>query len=436
MGVRGTVGAHYAAAGGLTALWGASLPAIDARLDLGAARLGAILMAVAVGALVAMPIAGRLADRWGGRRLLRLTAPAVALALAGPARAGSVGTLVVAAVTLGVLLGALNVALSVQAVAVERAAGRPVMATMHGTWTLGAVAGGGAITAGLRAGVDPSTLLMAGAVVLAVGLTAAGRGLVEAPVGRCGEASVVRCGEAPVGRCGDASVARCVEAPAAPPGRPEPAISSEGRIRPRHVVALGLLGAAAFVAEAAATDWAGFHATRVLAADAATGSLAYTLFLAAMTAVRFGGDAARSRLGAARTLRLSGGVATAGYGLVLLAGALPADGSARIGCALTGWLLAGAGIAVVWPVVTSTLGAAGGSARQLSAVTTISYGGGLVAPALIGFVAARASLPVALLIPAVLVVLIAAAAPAVFTRDHRPDPTTPFQLVDTKGSAR
>src|SRR3954454_9076309 len=71
MGARGAVALQYAAAGALTALWGASLPAFDARLDLGAARLGAILMALAVGALVAMPLAGRLADRWPGRRLLR-----------------------------------------------------------------------------------------------------------------------------------------------------------------------------------------------------------------------------------------------------------------------------------------------------------------------------------------------------------------------------
>ena len=166
MGARGAVAVQYAAAGALTALWGASLPSTDARLDLGAARLGAVLMSVAVGALVAMPVAGRLADRWTARRLLRVTAPGAALALTGPALAGSFGTLAVAAVGLGVLLGGLNVALSVQAVAVERAAGRPVMSTMHGTWTLGAVGGGGALAAGLRAGVDARTLLVLGAVLL------------------------------------------------------------------------------------------------------------------------------------------------------------------------------------------------------------------------------------------------------------------------------
>ncbi|WP_327002098.1 MFS transporter [Dactylosporangium sp. NBC_01737] len=392
MGARGAVALQYAAAGTLTALWGAALPAFDARLDLGAARLGAILMALAVGALVAMPVAGWLADRWTGRRLLRLSAPAAALALAGPALAGSAATLAIIAVGLGMLLGVLNVALTVQAAAVERAAGRPVMTTMHGIWTLGAVAGGGAMAGGQWAGAGVRVLLVAGAVALAAATAAAGRGLADAP------------------------------APATTTAATATATADAVPVRPALLVALGLLGAAAFVAEAAATDWAGFHATRVLGADAATGSFAYTLFFAAMTAVRFVGDAARSRLGAGRTIRFAGCTATAGFGLVLLAGVLHAGGSARVGCALAGWALTGAGVAVVWPMVASTLGATGGPARQLSAVTTISYGGGLVAPALLGFVAARASLPVALLIPAALLIAIAAGAPAVLAATMRGGP--------------
>ncbi|HEY1176788.1 MAG TPA: hypothetical protein VGF17_11565, partial [Phytomonospora sp.] len=54
--------AHYTLTGVLTALWGASLPATDARLDLGEARVGALLLALSLGVLAAMPAAGRLAD--------------------------------------------------------------------------------------------------------------------------------------------------------------------------------------------------------------------------------------------------------------------------------------------------------------------------------------------------------------------------------------
>ncbi len=66
----------------LTAIWGAGLPATDARLDLGPGRLGTMLLILALGALVAMAITGRLVDRWSGPRVLRITLPAAAIALA------------------------------------------------------------------------------------------------------------------------------------------------------------------------------------------------------------------------------------------------------------------------------------------------------------------------------------------------------------------
>lgn len=278
--------------------------------------------------------------------------------------------LTVAAVALGVMSGALNVALSPQAVAVEQATDRPVMATMHGTWTLGAVAGGALVTAGLHAGIHVQALLLTGAAALLLTMLSLTRRLPQLPV-------VVR---------------RTVEA--------EPRWSG-------LAVALGVVGAAAFVSEGAATDWAGVHATRVLGASTAVGSLVYTAFFVAMTVVRFVGDPVRARLGPALTIRLAGLTATAGYTLVLL---IPS-----INAAIAGWVLVGVGMAMVWPVVVSELGSQGASARRLSTVTAISYGGGLVGPALIGTVAGRATLPIALLIPAALAVLVAVAAPAVLT---------------------
>lgn len=366
---RATIAAWYGLTGALNALWGATLPATDARLDLGTGRLGGLLMTMAIGALVAMPVAGRLADRWSGRLLPRLTAPAAAAAVAATAAATSAGSLAVYVVVLGVAFGGLNVALSLQAVAVERALDRPVMATMHGTWTLGGVAGGAIVTAGLRLGANARLLTAVGALAVAVAFVALGRRLAVTP----------------------------------PDVRRTTRPARAGVL----VVTLGLIGAAAFLAEGAATDWAGVHATRVLGAGPATASAIYTLFFAAMTVVRFLGDPVRARLGAALTVRLTAGAATAGYGLVLLAPRLPAGAA----IATAGWVLVGAGMALVWPVVVSALGAADESAGRLSAVTTISYGGGLVGPALIGFVAAGAGLSVALLIPAALALAVAAVAP-------------------------
>ncbi len=181
MGARGSTATCYGLTGVLNALWGATLPATDARLDLGPGRLGALLMALAVGALVAMPLAGRLADHWTGHHLLRWSMPLASASLALTALAPTATALTLAAVLFGVLSGALNVALSLQAVAVERLTNRPLMATLHGTWTLGAVLGGALVTAALHLGLDPQTLLLSGSAALAATTLALGRHLPPPP---------------------------------------------------------------------------------------------------------------------------------------------------------------------------------------------------------------------------------------------------------------
>jgi MFS family permease len=374
---RLAVAGCYGLTGVLNALWGAGLPATDARLSLGPARLGVTLLVLGLGALVAMPVAGVLTERLTGRRVLRVVAPLYAVSLVGPAAASSFGALVAAILLFGVLLGMVNVALTVQAVDLERAERRPAMSTLHGVWALGALGGGAVTTTALRAGADVRLIMITGAAFAALTIARLGRRL-PAPV-----------------------------PPAAKTAGGQPASSARAGL----ILVLGMIGAAAFLTEGAATDWAGVYARQVLGVDPAAASLTYTVFFASMTAVRLLGDAARSRIRATRLVLLAGLTGTAGYAIVLLA---PAMHGAAPAMALTGWALAGAGMALIWPVVTSTMGDAfPGRTKGLSMVTALSYGGGLLGPALIGGVAARASLPAAMAIPAVSVAMITVVAPRV-----------------------
>ncbi len=182
---------------------------------------------------------------------------------------------------------------------------------------------------------------------------------------------------------------------------------------------LGVIGAAAFVTEGAVADWAGVHAVRVLGADPSTGSLLYAVFFVAMTVIRFVGDAVRARLGAVVTIRLAGGVTTAGYVLVLLAGAAPE--SVRVGTAMVGWALAGAGMAVVWPVITSELGAAGGSVEPAVHGHDDQLWRRFGRPCRHRLRGGHGDFPVGLLIPAALAVVVAAVAPLILRRVSHPD---------------
>ncbi|WP_436761464.1 MFS transporter [Streptosporangium sp. V21-05] len=364
----------FGLAGVLNALWVATLPAVDERLELGPGRIGTLLLLLAVGALVTMPLAGRSADRWGSRRLLRVATPLCAFVLAGVALAPSYGVLAVAVLPLGAATGAVNIALNVHGVEVERALGKPVMGSLHGVWSLGGVIGGALIAAALAAGVDVRMLMVSVAVTVIVVSLVPGPFLLTAPVPVTKEAG-------------------------------GPVVLSVGMI-----AFMGSVVFAAYLSEATATDWAAVHARWELAAEPATASVIYTAFAAAMTVTRFLGDPLRARLGPARTMRLAGSVATAGYALVLVS---PLAGSGAVACAIAGWSLVGAGMATVVPVIFSTVGAmATRPGRALSAVTTISFGGALTGPAVIGYVAEVASLSAALLVPAVFTVFVALTGPA------------------------
>lgn len=384
------VTALHGGVGMLVAVWGAGLPVLDARVDLGPTRLGLLLLALALGAAVAMPLAGHLAHRWSDAAVLRVALPTAALLLAAIGAMPAAEPMIALAGVFGLCCGGINVGLTSQATVAERAAGRPVIARMHGCWTLGAVLGSSALAAALRAGGDGLLLLPAAALSAGAMLTVLSLRL---PVGR---------------GTGDA----------ADPDAP----ASAGRIRAATsvLVGAGAVAAAAFVVEGAATDWAGIHTTRVLSAEPAAGATMYAVFFAAMTAVRFAGDRLRDMVAAPILVAAAAGVTALGFVLVLLSPTVPED--ARVVAAAGGWALAGAGTALVWPIVIGSLGATRIDPRRLSLVTTIGYLGGFVGPVLIGGLAAGVGLAGAMVLPAVLTVLLAAAAPPLVSRLLPPAP--------------
>ncbi|NUW45429.1 MFS transporter [Nonomuraea rhodomycinica] len=385
-------------------LWAAGLPSLNDRLDLGPARLGSVLLLISGGALVSMLVTGPLVDRWSSRAVCWVSGPLSAAVLLGPALASGYLWLAGLAVVFGMGLGVTEVAMNTHSVEVEHAYGRPIISAFHGTWSLGGAAGGGLTALVLQTGLDAQVLLVAAAVVVPFVYVPFALRLLPARPSRD-----VPAVDGEVGAAADAGRAAGEEAPA-----------GGGRVRRAGpglrwglVAMLGLAAFAGHLSEGAAIDWAALHARWVLGTDPAAAPVAYTIFSVAMTTVRLLGDPIRGRLGSVRTIQLAGLLAALGYVLVL---ASPLVGDAvRVACAWTGWALAGVGLATVVPVIFSAVGAAGGQVgRALSLVTAFGYSGMLVGPAVLGYVAEASSLPVALIVPAVLAAVVAlAGAPAI-----------------------
>ncbi|MFD9945360.1 MFS transporter [Nonomuraea sp. NPDC059023] len=377
-------------------VWAAGLPSLNDRLDLGPARLGTVLLLISLGALVSMLVAGPVVDRWTSRRVCWFAGPLSALALLAPAVAPSYGLLAVAAVVFGIGIGVVEVGINAHSVEVERVYGRPIISAFHGTWSLGGAAAGLITSLVLKLGVSGQALLVATALIVPfLYVPAVMRLLPSVP--------------------SDTASTSTGAGTAAAPGK---AVGMRWGL----IALLGLAAFAGHLAEGAAIDWAALHARWILGTDPAAAPLAYTIFAVAMTTVRLLGDPIRARLGSVLTIQLAGVLATCGYVLVLCAPLV--EGVAQVVVAWTGWALAGVGLATVVPVIFSAVGAAGGPVgKALSLVTAFGYSGLLIGPAVLGFVAEASSLPVALVIPAVLAAVVAlAGSPSIRALTTRPTP--------------
>ncbi|KVK84353.1 MFS transporter [Burkholderia sp. MSMB1498] len=351
----------FLAAGFGLACWAPLVPFAKQRLGVNDGALGALLLCVGLGSVASMLLTGPFSTRYGSKPII--VAGGVALAAILPLLTVASGpiTLGVALFAFGAALGSLDVAMNVHAVEVERAAARPLMSGFHALFSVGGAAGSSVMTflLSMRIGTFASTLLCAMPMLAAI-LFASPRLLQGAQAGE----------------------------------RPR-------FVMPRGVVPLlALLAAITFLAEGALLDWSALLITDKGLVVAAQGGLGYVLFSIAMTAGRFGGDAIATRIGDRPTMFWGGLLAVAGFVILLTA--------PIAGVAMAGFAFIGLGASNIVPVLFRRAGAqrAMPSALAVTVITITGYGGHLVGPAGMGFVARSVGLESAFWMLAVLLCLV------------------------------
>jgi fucose permease len=348
---RLAVAATFFINGAVFATWVSRIPGVKEALGLSSSRLGLALLAIGVGTVTSLPLTSFLIGRFGSRRYLIASALGCCVALTLAGAAPSYALLLPALLFYGAMLGGMDVAMNAQASLLERQARRSLMSSLHGLWSLGGLCG--SALAGLVAarGLAPQThfALVAGALALLI--APAARGLVPDAV----------------------SAAR-------PPALAWPE---------RKVVAFGAVAGCGAVIEGGIADWIGVFLRDSLGAGVSLAAGGFAFFSFAMMAARFAGDRLIDRVGQLAMLR--GGSLLAG---TALAAALLLRQPAVVIAAL---VLAGLGMATVFPIAFSGAGALPGApGHAIAAVATMAYGAGLLGPPVIGFVADATSLPLAL----------------------------------------
>ncbi|MER5931530.1 MFS transporter [Streptomyces sp. NPDC002054] len=348
---RIAIAAVFCAHGAVTGSFATRIPWIQDHAGLGSGTLGLALAFPAIGAALAMPLAGRINHRFGARAALRVLLALWTLSLILPSLAPNLPVLCMALLVYGATSGMSDVAMNALGVETENRLGRSIMSSLHGMWSAGALLGSAAGMVAAHAGADARLHHL----IAALALTAAGL------VAVCGVLDL-----------------RSGQDEEAPPHFAMP---------PKSALLIGAIGFAAVFAEGASLDWSAVYLRDVLHTDAGLAAASTTAFALTMAVARLAGDRVVDRFGPVRTVRAGGLLATAG-GLLVVLVREPAG-------ALAGFGLIGLGIAVVVPLAFAAAARSGPApAQAIAGVATITYTSGLIAPSAIGAVADATSLVV------------------------------------------
>jgi MFS family permease len=328
--------------------WVPHIPLAKERLDVGPGMFGLALLAIAAGAVTAMPLTGAMINRYGSSRVALVTGALFCIAFAGPVTAPTLVPFIIMGYLLGALIGSMDVAMNAHGIAVERQLKRPIMSMLHGGFSVGGMVGAFLGALAMKHMGEFTHIALAGGACLIL-LFVAAQFLLPRAIDK---------------GLSDTHF-----------GWPT-----------RATIGLGLLCFLALMAEGSVLDWSAIYFTAEFKVDAGTAGLAYAFFSGGMAASRFTGDWLRQKFGAVPMV-----VASALLTAVSVAFAVSVSSFLT---AVVAFTFAGIGIGNIAPVLFAGGGRLEPDApgRGIAAVTTLGYAGFLAGPPLIGFAAEVTSL--------------------------------------------
>ncbi len=357
----------------LIGAWVTQIPLAKLRIDAGLGMFGIALLSTAVGAVIAMPIAGAVINRKGSAFVTLATSLAFAAFVFAPSFAPNLLVFMIGGALLGASIGSMDVAMNAHGLAVEKALKKPVLSSFHGGFSVGAAIGtiGGAWLLNV---VGPTAQLISISAFCAIGFLTCSRYFLPAGVDK--------------------------------------GLSGSHFAWPtKATIGLGALCFLALMIEGSVADWGAIMLQGRFAMDSALAAMAFGFYQGGMAVSRFSGDMLRQKFGAVPMVFWSACLTASGTAAALVLPSVP--------LALVAFAIAGIGIDNVAPVLFAGGGRLEPDApgRGIAAVTSMGYSGFLVGPPLIGMAAEFTNLQWGLGLTVLAALIIAAFASMVRSAD-------------------
>lgn len=344
--------------------WQGRLPRIQEIYNADQGTISLVLLAEALGAVVAMPFTGWLIMRNGSRSITLLSAFLYSAVIAFIPFMGSIAALFALYIVMGIITGVFDVAMNSQAVMVEQKYGRPIMTSFHAFFSVGMALGG---------------------------LSAAMFSWLE--VGIAGHLTVITCIAVIIALWTSRFLIR--DKPIEKPSSDQPLF----RLPNAALLGIGVITLCCMLGEGAMANWSVNYMENIAGSTKAMAPVAIAAFATAMMLGRIFGDRVRAAIGDKKLIVIGGVVATAGI-LVTLIFPFPYS-------SVAGFFFVGLGLSTIVPIAYSIAGNAKGLPHGvgLAMVTTVGYSGFLFGPPIIGFLADWQSLRFSLAVVAGLFVI-------------------------------
>jgi MFS family permease len=343
--------------------WVPHVPLAKDRLDVGPAILGLALLAIAGGAVIAMPIAGALINRFGSAQMTLVTGILFALAFFGPTLAPTMPLFIISGLALGAGIGSMDVSMNAHGIVVEKVLKQPIMSGLHGAFSVGAMIGAFGGAALVQRFGPLAQVVTISSTFLILHIIAS---------------QFLLAGNSDKGLSG-----------------------SHFALPSKATIGLGLLCFLALMIEGSVLDWAAIMMRDKFMIELGFAALAFGFYQGGMAITRLTGDWGRKKFGAVKLVSFSAILAAGGTAIALI--------SPTPCLTFAALAFAGLGVGNLAPVLF-----AGGArlepnapGRGIAAVTTLGYAGFLAGPPLIGFAAQVSTLPLALGLTVIAALIIA-----------------------------